>query len=349
LLANRSKTKFSLAPEFSNQTSSVLSPFFTANLGLDVYFGGGEKDEYSTNMTGVATTYQPQKNLKLKWMISHFSNKEREYYDIQGAYLFGERDFDKSKPTFGSIVNPLGAGVFQNFARNRLEIEIINASHKGSFEKGKHIYQWGHSIERQTINDRLNEWELQDSAGYTLPFNPAALLMNKVLKSKSSLSIIRTQGYIQDNINLSKSANNITLQLGLRYNYNTLNNEFLIQPRAQFAFQPKWKKDIVFRMAAGAYHQPPLYRELRRYDGSVNEDVRAQKSWQVVGGFDWNFKGWGGRPFKLQTEMYYKSMYDIVPYDIDNVRIRYSGMNEANAYATGIEARLFGELVKDAE
>ena len=349
LLANRSKTKFSLAPEFSNQTSSVLSPFFTANLGLDVYFGGGEKDEYSTNMTGIATTFQPQKNLKLKWMLSHFSNKEREYYDIQGAYLFGERDFDKSKPTFGSIVNPLGAGVFQNFARNRLEIEIINACHKGSYEKGKHVYQWGHSIERQTISDRLNEWEMQDSAGYTLPFNPSVLLMNKVLKSTSELTIIRTQGYIQDNINLSKSKNNITLQLGLRYNFNTLNNELLIQPRAQFAFQPQWKKDIVFRMAAGAYHQPPLYRELRRYDGSVNEDVRAQKSWQVVGGFDWNFKGWGGRPFKLQTELYYKSMYDIVPYDIDNVRIRYSGNNEAIAYATGIEARLFGELVKDAE
>ena len=349
LMANRSRTRFDLSPEFSNQTSSVLSPFFTANLGLDVYFAGGERDQYSTNMTGLATTFQPLKNLKLKWMISHFSNKEQEYFDIQGAYLFGERDFDKSKPTFGTIVSPLGAGVFQNFARNRLNIEIISASHKGSFEKGKHIYQWGHSIERQTINDRLNEWELQDSAGYTLPFNPSVLLMNKVLKSTSSLEIIRTQGYLQDNINLSKSSNNITLQIGLRYNFNTLNNEFLLQPRAQFAFQPQWKRDIVFRMAAGAYHQPPLYRELRRYDGSVNEEVKAQKSWQVVGGMDWNFKGWGGRPFKLQTEVYYKSMFDVVPYDIDNVRIRYSGNNEAVAYTMGVEARLFGELVKDAE
>jgi len=326
-----------------------LSPFFTANLGLDVYFAGGEKDEYRTGMTGLAATFQPRKNIRLKWMLSHFNNNEREYFDIQGAYLFGERDFDKSKPTFGSIINPLGAGVFQNFARNRLNIEIVSASHKGSFEKGKHVYLWGHSVERQTIEDRLNEWELQDSAGYTLPFNPSVLLMNKVLKSRTSLSIIRTQGYIQDNINLSKDNNNITLQLGLRYNFNTLNNELLIQPRAQFAFQPKWKRDIVFRAAAGAYHQPPLYRELRRYDGSVNEDVKAQKSWQIVSGFDWNFKGWGGRPFKIQTEVFYKSMYDIVPYDIDNVRIRYSGNNEAIAYATGIEARLFGELVKDAE
>ena len=349
LLANRSGTSFNLSPQFSNQTSSVLSPFFTANLGLDVYFAGGERDSYSTGMTGIATTFQPVKNLKLKWMLSHFRNNEKENFDIQGAYLFGERDFDKSKPTFGTIVNPLGAGVFQNFARNRLDIEIIQATHKGTYEKGKHVYQWGHTIERQTIEDRLNEWELQDSAGYTLPFNPSVLLMNKVLKSSASLSIIRTHGYIQDNINLSKKENKLTLQLGLRYNYNTLNNEFLWQPRTQLAYQPSWKRDIVFRMAAGAYHQPPLYRELRRYDGSVNENVRAQKSWQVVGGFDWNFKGWGSRPFKLQTEIYYKSMTDVVPYDIDNVRIRYSGNNEAIAYTTGIEARLFGELVKDAE
>ncbi|MBU6158958.1 MAG: carboxypeptidase-like regulatory domain-containing protein [Bacteroidetes bacterium] len=349
LMSNHSRTAFSLAPEFSNQTSSVLSPFFTANLGLDVYFGGGEKDEYSTAMTGVATTFQPNKNLRLKWMISHFMNREREYFDIQGAYLFGERDFDKSKPTFGSIVNPLGAGVFQNFARNRLNIEIINATHKGSYERGKHFFQWGQSLERQTIQDRLNEWELQDSAGYTLPFNPSALLMRKVIKSTASLEIIRTQGYVQDNINLSKGNNNITLQVGLRYNFNTLNQELLLQPRVQFALQPQWKQDIVFRMAAGAYHQPPLYRELRRYDGSLNETVRAQKSWQFTGGFDWNFKGWGNRPFKLQTELYYKSLYDVVPYDIDNVRIRYSGVNEAVAYTTGLEARLFGELVKDAE
>jgi len=349
ILANRSQTRFSLSPEFSNQTTSVISPFFTANLGLDVYFGGGEKDEYSTNMTGIAFTHQPKKSLKLKWMLSQFSNNEQEYYDIQGAYLFGERDFDKSKPTFGTIVNPLGAGVFQNFARNRLNIEILNATHKGSYERGKHFFQWGHSIEKQTINDRLNEWELQDSAGYTLPFNPSVLAMNKVIKSTSNLEIVRTQGYIQDNIVLSREKNTISLHLGLRYNFNTLNQEFLLQPRAQLAIQPQWKKDIVFRFAFGAYHQPPLYRELRRYDGSVNESVRAQKSWQWVGGMDWNFKGWGGRPFKLQTELYYKSMTDVVPYDIDNVRIRYSGKNEATAYTMGFEARLFGELVKDAE
>lgn len=347
-MTNLSRTQFRLRPEFSSQTSSVFSPFFTANLGLDVFFAGGELDRYSTGMVGLASTYQPRKDLQLKWMVSRFSNREQESFDIQGAYLFGERDFDRSRSSFGLIVNPLGAGVFQYFARNRLHIEIYNATHKGSLDKGKHFFQWGHSIERQQISDRLNEWELQDSAGYTLPFNPNRLELTKVLKSTANLNFFRSQGYAQDNIILNDSLN-MTLQIGVRYNYNTLNNELLLQPRVQFAMQPRWKRDVVLRAAAGAYHQPPFYRELRRYDGTVNEAVRAQKSWQVVGGFDYNFKGWGGRAFKLQTEAYYKYMYDVVPYDIDNVRIRYFGTNNAKAYATGIEARLFGELVKDAE
>ncbi len=347
-MTNLSKTKFKFNPEFSNQTSSVFSPFFTANLGLDVYYAGGETDAYQTNMVGIATTFQPKKNLKLKWMLSYFNNQEEEAFDIQGAYLFGERDFDRSKSTFGLIVNPLGAGVFQNYARNKLNIELLSATHKGSLEKGKHFYQWGHTVEQQKINDKLNEWEMQDSAGYTLPFNPNQLQFTKVIKSSAALSFVRLQGYVQDNIILNDSLN-MTLQVGVRYNFNTLNNEILIQPRLQFAFAPRWKKDVVFRVAAGAYHQSPFYRELRDYNGVVNENVKAQKSWQVVTGFDYNFKGWGNRPFKLQVEAYYKNLWDVVPYDIDNVRIRYLGANNAKAYATGIEARLFGELVKDAE
>lgn len=347
-MTNLSKTQFKLNPEFSSQTASVFSPYFTANLGLDIYFAGGERDQYSTTMFGIAANHQPRKNLKLKWMLSQFSNKEEESFDIQGAYLFGERDFDRSRASFGLIVNPLGVGVFQNFARNRLNIQIQNATHKGSLEKGNHFFQWGNSLERQTINDKLNEWELQDSAGYTLPFNPAILQLTKVIKSTADLSFFRSSGYVQDNILLNDSLN-MTLQVGIRYNYNTLNNEFLVQPRIQFAVKPKWNKDIVLRTAAGAYHQPPFYRELRRYDGTVNKDVKAQKSWQLVAGMDYNFKGWGNRPFKLQAEAYYKYMYDVVPYDIDNVRIRYFGSNSAKAYAAGIEARLFGELVKDAE
>lgn len=348
LLGNYSQTKFSLNPEFSQLTTSVFSPFFTSNLGLDIYFTGQERDQYRTSMLGLSVTNQLHQKLKLKWMLSRFENDERENIDIQGAYLFGDRDFDRSQATYGTIVNPLGAGVFQNFARNKLNIENWNISHKGNYELGKHALQWGLGYDKTLIDDKLNEWEFQDSAGYSIPFNPNMLQLSKVLKSTADLSINKLSGYLQDNILLGDSLNAYTLTAGVRFNYNSLNGEFIVSPRIGASWKPNWKRDIIFRAAAGAYHQPPFYRELRRYDGTVNTKVRSQKSWQGVLGFDYNFFGWD-RPMRWTTEIYYKHMTDVVPYDIDNVRLRYFGENVAKAYATGIEMRLHGELVKDAE
>ncbi len=349
LFGNISNTKFTLQPSFSQLTTSVFSPYYTANLGLDIYFTGFEMDEYSTNMLGLALTKQVSRRLKLKWMASRFENDERENVDITGAYLFGERDFDKSKPSFGLIINPLGAGMYQTFLRNQLNIENWNFSHKGNYEQGKHAYQWGLAYDKTLINDKLNEWEYQDSAGYSLPFQPDILQMSKSLKSTADLNIDKFSGYAQDNIRFGDSLNMYTFTAGVRFNYNSLNGEFLVSPRIGASWKPNWKRDFVFRIAAGAYHQPPFYRELRRYDGTINTELKAQKSWQGVMGFDYNFTGLAGRPMRWTTEAYYKHMTDVVPYDVDNVRVRYYGENMAKAYAAGVEMRLYGELVKDAE
>ena len=349
LLGILSASRFTYYPESVKQTSAVFSPLFTANLGLDTYFEGQEKDRYTTSMIGVTLIHSPTKNLKLKWMLSRFKDDEKENYDIGGAYLFGDRDFDNTSSTFGQIVNPLGAGFYQNYARNELGIEVWNASHKGSLDKGRHFIQWGNSIEQTKIDDKLKQWEYQDSAGYSLPYIPSGLSLFNSLNSAAHLTIQKYSGYIQDNIHLSKIKNDITIQAGVRYNYNSLNKEFLISPRLQASWKPKWKKDIVFKTAAGIYNQPPFYRELRKYDGTLNTGIKSQKSVQFVAGMDYNFKGLGDRPFRLTTEAYYKAMRDVVPYDIDNVKIKYLGSNNAKAYATGVELRLFGELVKDAE
>ncbi len=349
LLGNLSVTKFTFFPESVKKTSSVFSPLFTSNLGLDVYFEGQEKDGYQTNLVGLSLLHNPLKKLKLKWMLSHFQNNEKENFDIAGAYLFGDRDFDKNSGTFGQIVNPLGAGYYQNYARNNLNIEVWNASHKGSLDKGTHFIQWGNTIELTKINDKLNEWEYQDSAGYSLPYNPPELQLFKVMNSTADLSIQKFNGYVQDNIKLGKNADDFLLQAGVRYNYNSLNKELLVSPRMQLSWKPGWMNDVILKVSAGAYHQPPFYRELRKYDGSINTGIKSQKSYQLVAGMDYNFKGKNNRPFRLSTELYYKSMRDIVPYDIDNVKIRYLGSNNAKAYAAGFETRLFGELVKDAE
>lgn len=348
LLGILSGTKFLLVPESAQKSSSVFSPLFSANLGLDIFFEGQEKDNYNTNMVGLSLLQQPNKKLHLKWMLSRFENNENENFDITGAYLFGERDFDKTKPTFGEIVNPLGAGIFQNFARNKLNISVWNLSHRGSLDKGKHFIQWGLTAERTPIKDKLDEWEFRDSAGYSLPFDPIGIQLSNVIRSNSDLTIDKYSGFVQDNIRLGDSVRDFTLQAGVRYNYNSLNKEFIVSPRLQLSYKPYWKKDVVFKAAAGVYDQPPFYRELRRYDGTLNTALKSQKSYQFVAGADYNFIN-RNRPFRITTEAYYKLMQDVVPYDIDNVRIRYFGTNSAKAYATGIETRLYGELVKDAE
>ena len=349
LLGIISTSRFTFYPESVKKTSSVFSPFFTANLGLDVFFEGQEKDAYTTSLIGFSILQSVNKKTKFKWMLSRFKDAEKENADIAGAYLFGDRDFDKSSTTFGQIVNPLGAGYYQNYNRNLLNIEVYNASHKGSYEAKNNFIQWGLSAEQTNIKDKLAQFEYRDSAGYSLPYIPGTLNLYNVQNSTADLSIQKYSGYLQDNIRLSKNKTDITLQAGIRFNYNSLNQQFLLSPRAQVSLKPYWKKDMVFKIAAGVYDQPPFYRELRKNDGMLNTAIKAQKSIQLVTGMDYNFKSPGNRPLRFTTEAYYKSMTDVIPYDIDNVKIRYLGSNNAKAYATGVEFRLFGELVKDAE
>jgi hypothetical protein len=348
LMGTLSQTRFHLIPQSSQLTSSIFSPYYTSNLGLNIYFQGQEKDEYKTNMLGLSLTQEINKNLRLKWMASRFDDNEQQAYDITGAYLFGDRDFDKSSATFGQIINPLGAGTYQNFARDRLDIAVYNATHKGYLSLHRHFVQWGVSAERQVVHDQLDEWQYQDSAGYSLPYNPGIPSLSGVVKSKDDLGITRLTGFLQDNI-LFHDSSGFTLQGGLRYNYNTLNKELLLSPRLGASWKPRnASKDIIYRAALGIYDQPPFFREMLRADGTLNKDLKAQRSWQVVAGIDHNFK-MGDRPFRFTTEAYYKQMSRVDPYDINNVHIQYFGLNDAKAYATGLEFRLFGELVKDAE
>ncbi len=348
-LGNYSGSSFGLIPQSAQKTTSVFSPLFTANLGLDISFEGQERDAYTTSLVGLSTTYQVNKKFKLKGMISRFQNKEKENFDIAGSYLFGDRDFDANSTTFGTIVNPLGAGYYQNYGRNKLDITTYNATLKGSLDKGKHFLQFGNSIEQTNISDVLSEWEYQDSAGYSLPYNTANLNLFKFYNSSTDLSIQKFSGYLQDNVKLGDSARLMSLQIGLRYNYNSLNKELLLSPRAVFSFKPKWKHNIVFNTSIGLYQQPPFYRELRNFNNVVNTNVKAQRSIQAVVGFNYKSISKKLKPFKITGEAFFKSLSNVNIYDLDNVRIKYAANNNAKAYTYGVETRLYSEITKDAE
>ncbi len=343
-----SQTSFNLIPLSEQLSTAVFSPYFSANLGLDIFFSGQEKDKYKTGLVGLTWNQQLNTNLKLKWMISSFSDNESQNYDITGDYLFGERDFDKTSTDFGKIVNPLGVGSNQNFARDNLNIHLYSFAHKGYLNKGNQYLQWGASAELQTVQDQLHEWSYEDSVGYSLPLIPGSLDLNNVVNGNNSLHIGRFTGFFQDNISFKKNPA-FTLQAGARVNYNTFTNQFLVSPRIGFSWKPKnGKQDIIYKAALGIYDQPPFYRELRAPDGTINSAVRAQQSLQATVGFDINFHQ-NDKPFRLSVEAYYKDLWNVNPYNINNVSIQYYATNNAKAYAVGVEGRLFANLVKDAE
>jgi hypothetical protein len=343
-----SQTSFDLIPQSAQLSAAVFSPFFSADLGLDIFFSGQEKDKYKTGLVGLTWNQQPNKNLKLKWMVSSFSDIENQNYDITGDYLFGERDFDKSSPTFGQITNPLGTGSNENFARDNLNIHLYSFTHKGYLNKENQYLQWGAGAELQTIHDQLHEWTYEDSVGYSLPYQPGSLILNNAVNGMNDLRIGRFTGFLQDNISFKRNPA-FTLQGGARLNYNTFTQQLLFSPRLGISWKPlNSKKDIIYKAAVGIYDQPPFYRELRAPDGTINSSVKAQQSFQATAGFDINFHQ-NEKPFRLSVEAYYKDLWNVNPYNINNVNIQYFATNNAKAYAVGVEGRLFANLVKDAE
>jgi hypothetical protein len=345
-IVNYARNRFVFSPEELTTTFGAINQVYQLRMAFD----GGENDRYQTLMNGLSWTTRVNPKLKLKWMSSVYSTQEDEAYDIIGDYFLGEVETDFSKEDFGQPRYALGTGGLHRYARNRLETLVANAEHRGTYYQGRHTMQWGIKYQREHINDKINEWTLLDSAGYSLPLylvNDDAIEMDVLLKSSFTLNSNRYSGFFQDTWRLNNN-DNITVTYGVRFSYWDVNKEFLVSPRVQFSWKPETKKDVVFRAAAGMYQQPPFYREMRNLVGEVNLDLKAQKSIHALVGTDYNFKAWN-RNFKFVSELYYKYLYDQVPYEFDNVLIRYFGENRSAGYATGIDFRLHGEFVKGTD
>lgn len=340
-ITNYARNRYVFVPVDRETTFGVVNQV----LRLTMYFDGREADSYQTLMNGLSLVFEPKDNLKLKFMGSLYNSSEIEAYDILGEYFIGEVENDLGDEEFGQVRFSLGVGGIQDHARNRLDWMIGNAEHQGIWTKGNHEVSWGLKYQREMIDDKLNEWQRIDSAGYSLPYSTDEVQINYVLKSTFSMNSNRYSGYLQDTWKIS-SVPNVTFNYGVRFSYWDVNKEWLISPRFQFSFKPRFSDKLVFNLAGGMYQQPPFYREMRNLDGVVNTNLKAQKSLQAIFGIDYNFKMWG-RKFKLISEVYYKYLYDMVPYEFDNVLIRYFGTNDAIGYATGFDVRLNGEFVPD--
>jgi hypothetical protein len=351
---------------FKPQSVSRAFGLIDFALQFRAQYDGQQLDDFTQAMNGVSLTYLPDRErnpIFHKWLASTWVSNENERFDIIGQYQLGELETNLGSDNFGEIVNILGEGTQQTWVRNYLQANVTNAEYKGGIElqndereRGltrSHFLQWSLKWQQETIDDRINEWERLDSALYSLPYDTSDLLVRTRLRTTNNLSSQRAMAYLQDTWTWREEGKReVQAHVGVRGSWWDLNGNWFVSPRAQMLYKPlNTRRDISFRFATGLYYQQPFYRELRRIDGTVNRDVGPQKSAHVLGGFTYDFLWGRRRPTKMRliTEVYYKQMWDLVSYDIDNVRIRYAGENDSRGYATGIDVRLNGEFVKGAE
>ncbi len=349
---------------FTPQERSTAFGLIDFALNLSTLYEGQETNDYTTGLGGLSLTYIPDRlanPLFLKLLASRYSSLERESFDIIGAYRLAQVESSFDSEDFGDEIAVLGTGVQHRFARNKLRANITNVEFKGGLELASkdtsavksNFIQWGIKYQREEIEDSFKEWEKIDSAGFSLPFSTESVEVLSSVRSENNLVSDRFTGYVQNTYSFfRKDRTEWKITGGVRANYWTLNKELLISPRVQMAYKPlKSTKDISFRLSSGLYHQAPFFRELRRPDGSVNRDLKAQKSAHLVGGLTYDFYigKRNPKPFRLIAEAYYKSLWDVVTYEIDNVRIRYSGENDATGSVMGLDLRLNGEFVPGSE
>ncbi len=321
---------------------------FTNALQLKVFYQGQELNRFETIQGALTADYRPNEETILKFISSNYNARESETFDIIGQYLLNELDNTLGSNTYGDSLINVGIGGFMNHARNFLDANFFRLEHLGSHVTKNNRIKWGLRFQLETIDDMINEWELIDSSGYSIPYNEDELRLPFFLESKNKLSSQRFSGFIQNSHTKEFDTWELTTTAGVRFSYWTFNNELNLSPRATLMIKPKWNRDIAFHVSGGYYHQPPIYKEYRKPDGTLNTNIKAQESLHAVLGVEYLFSAWK-RPFRFQTEIYHKEMNNLVPYKIDNVRVKYSGENVAKGYAQGIDLKVNGEFVPGAE
>jgi hypothetical protein len=334
-------SKFGLVPE-SRETEFGT---FNQLLRLSVNYEGQEQDEFTNVVSSATLNSQLSKNSTLKWINSLFLITEKENFDILGSYIFSEIDNDFGSSNFGQVKANRGIGAYQNYGRNELKADVFSSDLKFNFTKEKNYWETGLRFQYDKIADALKEFELIDSAGFSIPNNFNNFQLSQSVDAVNSLSTTRISAYAQSTGDINDK---ISYTGGIRLNFNNFTNEILISPRLVMAYRPNTEKDLIYRFAAGFYAQPPFYRELRDFDGIINQNAKSQKSLHFVLSSDYNFKGLGTN-MRFSAEAYYKNLYNLTPYNLENLRLRYYATQNAKGYATGLDFSLSGEFVKDLE
>lgn len=333
---------------FIPQTRKTSFGTFNQAYNATVYFEGQEVDNFVTSTGALVANYHPNERLNIKLIGSVFHSKEEETYDILGQYYLNELERNLGSEELGDSVLNLGVGTFLNHARNFLDATVYSVEHKGAYNSDSHLLNWGLKVQTEKINDRMNEWILRDSTGYAIPYRGDKIELYSTTNTDFSMNSTRLTAYLQDTYQIPVSKGSLYATGGLRAHYWSYSDEFLLSPRGTIRYYPDWEANLVFHLSGGIYTQPAFYKELKDRTGMIYANPKAQRSTQVLFGTDYIFRAWD-RPFKFTSEAYFKVMTNLVPYQIDNVRIRYMPDKTANGYAMGLDMKVNGEFVSGIE
>ena len=306
-----------------------------------VYFDGEEKDRFTTLFGALGVTRNIKDSTSIKFITSAFHTKESETYDIAGQYWLDDTQTQES----------LGIGTYMEHARNYLTADVVSFKLIGHHQTRRHNIEAGISLKLEKIKEQAREYEMRDSSGYSIPHSANRLDMIYTLSAKNNISSNRIEAYIQDTYRWNKGNSYYTLNYGVRLANWSFNKETTVSPRASLAIVPAFNNDITFRIATGLYYQAPFYKEMRDTTtvngittAKLNDHIKSQQSIHFIAAADYRFKMLN-RPFKFTAEAYYKAMSNLIPYNVQNMKITYYGENVSKGYAAGIDLKLYGEFV----
>ena len=336
-IGNISRNRYNFTPSDRTTTFGTMEDVKE----FKVYFGGWEHDLFRTTFGSASLNYSPNEYNQVSLITSTFSTREEETFDIMGQYWIDDVNSEEN----------IAVGSYMQHARNYLDADVQTVALRGMHFIKSHDLQWGVEWKGEHIKENQREWEMRDSAGYNLPHGSENLEMIYSLRSNTSTSSNRVSAYLQDTYKFNSTLGTMSLNVGARISYWDWNKECIVSPRASLGLIPKFNENLTLRFATGIYYQAPFYREFRDTINSggiatvqLNKNIKSPRSTHFVLGSDYLFK-MAGRPFKFTAEAYYKKLDNIIPYNVDNVRIVYYGENCAKGYATGIDLKLFGEFV----
>ncbi len=317
-----------------------------------VFFDGMEKDRFETYFGALNLTYKHSRSTDFSLIASGYLTNELVSYDISGEYWLDQAGTTGEGNPDNAIGGELGVGRYHEHARNRLKIGVMSLGLSGHTAIRRHNLSYGVNFSHQTIMERAREWELRDSAGFTLPTDGQHIRMIYNLSSHQDLSTTRMAFYVADSYRLQTSSGYFAFNGGLRFSYWDFNKEFLVSPRLNVAFVPERNSSLTLRFATGLYYQQPFYKEFRQpltdAEGNttinLNAEIKSQQSLHFILGGDYTFRMFN-RPFKFSGEAYYKKLNKLIPYEIDNLKVVYEGVNLTDGYTAGLDFKLFGQFV----